>query len=50
VDKADATVKGHMNQQRQNMRSTQTRAPATAPALEPAYAGKTEFVLATILD
>jgi hypothetical protein len=31
--KADATVKGHLNQQRQNTRSTQTRTPTTAPAL-----------------
>jgi hypothetical protein len=47
---ADATVKGHMNHQRQNTRSTQTRAPTTAPALEPTYTGKTEFVYATIVD
>jgi hypothetical protein len=33
--RSDATVKGHMNQQRQNTRSTQTRAPTTDPALEP---------------
>jgi hypothetical protein len=39
-----------MNQQRQNTRSTQTRAPSTAPALEPTYTGKTEFVYATIVD
>jgi hypothetical protein len=48
--KADANVKDHMNQKRQNTRSTQTRAPATAPALEPTYTGTTEFVYATIVD
>jgi hypothetical protein len=47
--KVDATVKGHMNQQRQNTRSTQTRPPSTAPALEPTYTDKTEFVYATIV-
>jgi hypothetical protein len=47
--KADATVKGHMNQQRQNTRSTQTRAPTIAAALEPTYTDKTEFVYATIV-
>jgi hypothetical protein len=50
VAKADATVKGHMNQQHQNTRSTQTRAPATDPALEPKSTGKTEFVYATIVN
>jgi hypothetical protein len=48
--KADATVKGHLNQQRQNTRSTQTRAPTTAPALDPTSTGKTEFVYATIVN
>jgi hypothetical protein len=48
--KADATVKGQMNQQRQNTRSNQTRAPSPAPALEPTYTGKTEFVYATIIE
>jgi hypothetical protein len=48
--KADATMKGHMSQQRQNTRSTQMRAPTNAPALEPTYTGKTEFVYATIVN
>jgi hypothetical protein len=48
--KVETTVKGHINQQRQNTRSTQTRGPDTAPALEPTYTGKTEFVYATIVD
>jgi hypothetical protein len=48
--KADATVKGHLNHQRQNTRSTQTRAPTNAPALEPTSTGKTEFVYATIVN
>jgi hypothetical protein len=48
--KTDATVKGRINQQRQNTRSTQTRAPSTAQALEPTYISKTEFVYATIVD
>jgi hypothetical protein len=48
--KSDATVKGHINQQRQNTRSTQKRVPSTAPALEPKYTGKMEFVYATIVD
>jgi hypothetical protein len=39
-----------MIQQRQNTRSTQTRAPATAPALEPTYTGKTEIVYTTNVD
>jgi hypothetical protein len=48
--KADANVKGHMNQQRQNIRSTQKRVPTTGPALEPTFTGKTEFVYATIVN
>jgi hypothetical protein len=48
--KADATVKGHMHQQRQNTRSTKTRPPSTAPALEPTYTGKKDFMYATIVD
>jgi hypothetical protein len=43
-------VKGHLNQQCQNTRPTQTRAPTTAPALEPTSTGKTEFVYATIVN
>jgi hypothetical protein len=43
-------VKGHLHQQRQNTRSTQTRAPTNAPALEPTSTGKTEFVYATIVN
>jgi hypothetical protein len=50
VAKADATVKDHMNQQRQNTRSTPTRAPTNAPALEPTYTGNTEFVYSTIVN
>jgi hypothetical protein len=46
----DAIVKGHLNQQRHNTRSTQTQAPTNAPALEPTSTGKTEFVYAIIAN
>jgi hypothetical protein len=48
--KADATVKGNLNQQRQSTLSTQTQAPTNAPALDPTSTGKTEFIYATIIN
>jgi hypothetical protein len=48
--KADATVKGHTNQQRQNTGSTQKRVPSDAPTLAPEDTDKTDFVYATIVD
>jgi hypothetical protein len=50
LNKAEATAKGHMNQQRQNTRSTQKRVPFVAPTLAPEDTGKTDFVYATIVD
>jgi hypothetical protein len=50
LHKADATMKGHMNRQRQNTRSTQKRLPSDAPALAPEDTCKTDFVYATIVD
>jgi hypothetical protein len=48
--KSDATVKGHMNQQRQNKRSTQRQDPSEAPSTVPEDIVKTGFVYATIVD
>jgi hypothetical protein len=50
LHKANATLKGHMNQQRQHTRSTQKGAPSDAPTLAPEDTGKTDFVYATIVD
>jgi hypothetical protein len=50
LNKADATVKGHMNQQRQHTRSTQKWVPFVAPTLTPEDTGKTYFVYATIVN
>jgi hypothetical protein len=50
INKADATVKGHMNQQRQNTRSTQKRPPSVDPTLAPKDTGKTDLVYATIVN
>jgi hypothetical protein len=50
LNKADATVKGHMTQQRQNTRSTQKRVPSVAPTLATEDTGKTDFVYATIVN
>jgi hypothetical protein len=50
LNKADATVKGHMNQQRQNTRSTQKWVPFVAPTVAPEDTGKTDFVYTTIVN
>jgi hypothetical protein len=50
LHKYDATVKGHMNQQRHNTRSTQKRSPSDSPTLAPEDTIKTDFVCATIVD
>jgi hypothetical protein len=49
LHKADATVKGHMNKQRQNTRSTQKRPPSDAPTLAPEDTGKTDFSMKIII-
>jgi hypothetical protein len=49
-NKADAAVKGHVNQQRQNTQSTQKRFPSVAPTLAPEDTGKTDCVYATIVN
>jgi hypothetical protein len=50
LHKSDATVKGHMNQQRQNTLSTQRQAPSNAPNTVPEEIGKTNIVYATFVD
>jgi hypothetical protein len=47
LHKSDATVKGHMNQQRQNACSTQQCDTSDAPTLTPEDIDKTNFVYAT---
>jgi hypothetical protein len=50
INKVDAKVKGHVNQQRQNTQSKQKQVPSVAPTLAPEDTGKTDFVCATVVD
>jgi hypothetical protein len=50
LHKSDATVKGHMNHQYHNTRSTQREDPSEGPNAAPEDIGKTDFVYATIVD
>jgi hypothetical protein len=50
LHKSDATVKGHMNQQRQNIHSTHQQEPSEAPNAAREDIGKTGFVYETIVE
>jgi hypothetical protein len=50
LHKSDATVKGHLNQQRHNTRSTQQQEPSEAPNAAPEDIGKHGFVYAIIVE
>jgi hypothetical protein len=50
LHKSDANVKGHINQQRQNTRSTHQQDPYEAPNTAPEDISKNGFVYATIVE
>jgi hypothetical protein len=48
--KSDATAKGHMNQIRQNIRSTQPAVEITAPETDMIQEDKCHYIYATTLE